>query len=200
MPIDKTSLKVISESAEKRTSVFFSAEGLDILFQTFVMAVKNDSVVLKNPVDPALITTVVRATRFFMQCQMIQFVSDEIASDGVNIVFPLHSLKEIEETRLAQRFPFDSHEQVTVKFFNPFDGETLLTKTVMDMSATGLSIHTPFSSSLFEPGRKLKGVRILIDNEPYNHVDAEVVYKRRLYTRFGKMHVQVGLKFIEEGP
>lgn len=196
MAVDSKSLKVIRESADKKASVFFSAEGLDILFQTFVLAVRDDVVVLANKVTPALISKVIAAPRYYMQCQMIQFVSEQVTSDGVNIVFPLHSLKVIEETRQAQRFPFDSEEQVVIEFMNPFDGETIVTKAVMDMSATGLSIRTPFESRLFEPGQSFKEIKILIDGEPYNRVEAQVIYKRRFLTREGKMHIQVGLKFL----
>ena len=67
---------------------------------------------------------------------MVRFQSDRIASDGEHIVFPLKDDAVIEETRQSERFSFTADERVVSEILNPFDGETRLSKSVMDMSAT----------------------------------------------------------------
>lgn len=198
MAIDELTLKFISENIEKRGSVFLSAQGVDVLFQTYLLAVRDNTVVVANTVTPALISRVAKAKRFFLQIRMIQFESSEITSDGVNIVFPLESLNIFEENRQAERFPFDAEERVVIEFLNPYDQETLLQMPVMDMSATGLSIRSAFDSDLLVSGQIFPAVKVLIDAKVYRAVDCQIVYKRRFLARDAKMHFQVGLKFLGE--
>ena len=194
MSIDKQHLKLLSDAAENRRSVFFSSEGVDIVFQTHIIEVASNHVVLANKVTPEYIRKVREGKRFFLHCQMVRFVTEQIDTDGVHILFPLMSLKVIEETRQSQRFPFDPEERVICEFFNPYDSETRLEKTVMDMSATGISLQT-HHSQLFQPGTKFPEMRVLIDGEPYTKAAGTVIYLRRLMDQHGKLRVQVGFKF-----
>ena len=195
MAIDKQGLKVIKESAERKAPVFFSADGLEIIFQTLILGIDNNRLILANKVSPEFILQVKDASRFTVQVQMHRFFSDQILTDGVNIVFPLESLSVIEETRQAQRFPFDPGEKVVLEVTNPFDGETVLSKTVMDMSSAGLSIRTPFPSSVFAPGTYFRDMKISIDGEPYAKTNGSVVYIRRFLSLNGKSYCQVGFRF-----
>lgn len=193
--ISDSIFKLIRECVGKKTPIFFSAEGLDVVFQTQILVIRDDSIVLANSVPPQYITEVVEAPKYYVQIQMIRFVSEEIKSDGVNIVFPLKSLKPIEDNRGAKRFPFDADEQVIVEVVNPFDQETILRKAVIDISSTGLSIRSPVNSKLYQPGTKFNNMKVIIKGKVYNQSDGTVIYKRKFLDQEGKPYYQVGFKF-----
>ncbi len=195
MSINVAAFDVLKECAEKKSPVFFSTDKVPIVFQTFILKAENDHILLENRVTPSHIIEVVKSDKFYLQCQMMRFVSEKIDSNGVHIVFPLESLVAIEETRQARRFPFEADERVVVEILNPIDNETMLIKSVMDMSSHGISIKTRYASKLFAPGTEFKDMRILIDGNLYNTVSGKVVYGRRFIGIDGKSYNQIGLQF-----
>jgi c-di-GMP-binding flagellar brake protein YcgR len=186
---------LIRECADKKTSIFFSAQGIEVVFQTQILVIREDSLVIANSVPPQFITNVVKAPKYFVQIQMIRFVSEEIHSDGVNIVFPLKSLKPIEDNRGAKRFLFNADEKVVLEVINPFDHETTLRKSVIDISSTGMSIRSPVNSRLYEPGTHFKNMKVLINGQLYNESHGTVIYKRMFLDQEGNSYYQVGFKF-----
>ena len=200
LDIDAKTLDMLLSHIRQRSSVFFSAEGLDITFETGMIEVEDSCLVLENRVKPEYINAVCSATQFLLQCRMIRFGSASIKTDGEHILFPLSQKSIIEETRTTERFPFTAEERVICEILNPFDGETKLSKSVMDMSATGLSIRTSYDSKLFQPGTLFKSMRVLIDGEPYSQNPGRVVYGRKLLDLKGKLRLQVGIKFEPAAP
>lgn len=194
MAIEQTHLRLLHESSAQKRSVYFSSDSVDIVFQTHLLTVAANHVVLANYVTLDYIRAVASAKKFFLQCQMVRFAADQVSTDGVNILFPLTSLTAIEETRQSQRFPFEPEEHVICEFTNPVDGITKLTKGVMDMSATGLSLRA-HASHLFEPGLSIPEIKVTIDGAPYTKTSGTVVYRRKLMDMKGKLRMQVGLKF-----
>ncbi|MFW7377585.1 MAG: hypothetical protein ACOH5I_02100 [Oligoflexus sp.] len=193
--INNSIFELIRECTDKRTPIFFSADGLDVVFQTQILVIRDDTIVLANSVPPQYITEVVKSSKYFVQIQMIRFVSEEINSDGVNIVFPLKSLKPIEDNRSAKRFPFEADEKVVVAMLNPYDKETVLHKSVIDISSTGLSIRSPVNSELYTPGTKFHNMKVIIKGKVYNQSDGTVIYKRKFLDQEGNSYYQVGIKF-----
>lgn len=186
---------ILSEVLQQKQPVLFSGDGINITFQTHVLAVAKDHVVLENRVKPRFINALVKSKTFGLQARMVRFSASEIRSDGEHIIFPLKENSIIEETRQAERFSFTADERVISEILNPFDGETRLSKSVMDMSATGLSLRTTFESRLFKQGTFLPSIRVLIDGEPYVQGPGRVVYNRKLIDLTGQMRLQVGIKF-----
>ena len=195
MPIDAKNQKVLSDAHHERQSVFISGDGLPITFQTFILDVRDDHVKLSNRIKPRFISAFVASRAFSLQAGMVRFQSDRISSDGEHIIFPLKADAVIEETRQAERFSFAADERVIAEILNPFDGETRLSKAVMDMSATGLSLRTTFESKLFQPETYLPQIRVLIGGEIYKQGPGRVVYRRKLMDLGGLMRNQVGVKF-----
>ena len=187
--------EILSEVLAQKAPVLFSGDGLNITFQTHILAVAKDHVVLENRVKPRFINQVSKSKQFGLQARMVRFGSNSISSDGEHIIFPLKENSIIEETRQAERFSFTADERVISEILNPFDGETRLSKSVMDMSATGLSLRTTFESNLFKQGTFLPSIRVLIDGEPYVQGPGRVVYNRKLIDLTGQMRLQVGVKF-----
>lgn len=179
----------------QKQSVFLSGNKLAITFQTYITAVTDDHVVIENRVKPRFIRQFCLSSQFGLQAHMVRYQSDEIRSDGENIIFPLKENSLIEETRQAERFSFTADERVITEILNPFDNETRLSKSVMDMSATGLSLRTTFDSKLFSPNTLLPNIKVLIDGELYIQSAGRVVYSRKLLDLKGALRTQVGIKF-----
>lgn len=180
---------------QQKSPILFSGNALQISFQTFLLDVQNDHVLIENRVKPAWIKQMLACTQWTLQANMIRFMTDEIRSNGQHFVFPLKENAMIEETRQSERFSFSTDECVVCEILNPFDMETRVTKTVMDMSATGVSLRTSFASNLFQPGVFLPEIRVLINGASYTQTSARVVYNRRLADLSGKLRYQVGIKF-----
>jgi hypothetical protein len=193
--IDAKSREILTESVRQKTPVFFSGDALDVTVQTFILAVAEGHLVMENRVPPRFIRRMTRSKGYTLQARMVRFQTDGISSDGEHIIFPLKEDSVIEETRQAERFSFTADERVVTEILNPYDGETRLSKTVMDMSATGLSLRTTFDSKLFTPDTFLPSVRVLIDGEPYTQAAGRVVYCRKLLDLSGQLRTQVGIKF-----
>lgn len=179
----------------QKQSVFLSGNKLGVTFQTFIIAVTDDHVLIENRVKPRFIREFSQSTQFSLQAAMVRYQTDEIRSDGEHIIFPLKENSLIEETRQAERFSFTAEERVITEILNPFDNETRLSKSVMDMSATGLSLRTTFDSKLFSPNTLLPNIKVLIDGELYIQSPGRVVYSRKLLDLKGTLRTQVGIKF-----
>lgn len=195
MAIDAKNRELLQSCAKQKQSVFISGSSLPITFQTFLTAVTETHVVIENRVKPRYIKKFSGSEQFSLQAQMVRFQSSSIESDGEHIIFPLGDNAVIEETRQAERFTFTADERVITEILNPFDGETRLSKPVMDMSATGLSLRTTFDSKLFSPGILLPNIKVLIDGELYIQSSGTVVYTRKLFDLKGSLRTQVGIKF-----
>lgn len=197
MTIPKSTFPLLQEAQRERTLVYLSGDGIDITFETRIQKVDSERLIVENPVRPQYIHRMRNSERFSMLVKMVRFQTDKIESDGQNIVFPLKAMTVLEETRQSERFPFTAEERVVCEVLNPFDRETRVTKSLMDMSATGLSLRTRFESRLFKPGVTLPEIRVLIDGRPYSQSRGQVVYTRKLMDYRGKLRLQVGVKFDE---
>ena len=195
MAIDAKNQKVLADACHERRSVFISGDGLQITFQTFILAVHTDHVTLSNRIKPRFISAFVASRAFSLQAGMVRYQSDRITSDGEHMIFPLKADAVIEETRQAERISFAADERVIAEILNPFDGETRLSKAVMDMSSMGLSLRTSFESKLFQPETYLPQIRVLIGGEIFKQGPGRVVYRRNLMDLDGQMRSQVGVKF-----
>ncbi len=195
LPNLQQSLKLVEEVIRLKQAVYISGDGLPITFQTHVLAMQADQLVLTNQIRPPYISSFMASKSFSLQVGMVRFQSDKILSDGEHMVFPLRKDSIIEETRQSERFYFNADERVIVEILNPFDNETKISKSVMDMSATGLSLRTTFDSMLFQPDTYLGNFRILVDGELYKKGAGRVVYRRKLMDVSGHLRHQVGIKF-----
>jgi len=193
--LDQKNRDLLESCWKSKQSVFLSGGKLAITFQTYITAVTDDHVVIENRVKPRFIRQFSKSEQFTLQAQMVRYQTDAIHSDGESIIFPLQENSVIEETRQAERFSFSADERVITEILNPFDNETRLSKPVMDMSATGLSLRTNFDSKLFSPDILLPNIKVLIDGELYIQSSGRVVYSRKLLDLKGSLRTQVGIKF-----
>lgn len=178
----------------KKVPIFLSTDNLGIVFQTLIIDVKDDYLTLHNNIPHEHISKATKAKSLYLQVEMLRLQSNKIDSDGCNIIFPLKHLHEIAESRKAKRY-FFSDENATIEVQNPIDNETMLSKTILDLSSTGISIKSPTQSKLFEPGTKFRNLKVIIDGEMLNQSDCEVVYSRKFLDLKGKYYYQIGLRF-----
>ena len=187
---------VLYECKKSRTPVFISSSGLDIAFQTVIKEITDTTIVLENMVRPEYISRFSRGDKFFLQCKMLRFQSAVVRPRGTFMVFEIHENSLTEETRQSERFMFTPEEKVIAEILNPFDGKTVLRRTVMDMSAKGLSLRVNAPTKPFSAGSQLSNVKVTIDGKLWTTAQAEVVYNRKFMDLEGHLKVQVGLKFL----
>jgi hypothetical protein len=197
--MDQSITDLLNETFKRKAPVYFSADGTDVTFQTRIIKLEKSRIVLENTIRPEFILAVVGAKKYAILVQMVRFQSDDIKSDGEHLIFPLRENSVVQETRQSERFPFTAEERVVCEILNPFDRETRIHRSVMDMSATGLSLRTTFDSLLYRPGTFFPELKVLIDGKPYTQTAGRVVYNRKLMNAKGQLRLQVGIKFESKG-
>jgi hypothetical protein len=187
---------VLLECQKSRTPVFISSSGLDVAFQTVIKEITDSTIALENMVRPEYISRFSRGDKFFLQCKMLRFQSAVVRPRGTFMVFEIHENSLTEETRQSERFMFTPDEKVIAEILNPFDSKTVLRRTVMDMSAKGLSLRVNAPTKPFAAGSLLTNVKVTIDGKLWTTAQAEIVYNRKFMDLEGHLRVQVGLKFL----
>lgn len=187
---------LIREAAQPNRPVILAGDGLPISFGSRILRVDGNRLTIVNTVPFSLISKFSKSQNFVIQVDLLRILSDRLESDGKNFIFHATKVESISDTRGDERFNFSSEENVRCEFINPVDEETVLVKQVLDMSASGFSIRTGAKSTLLVPGRLIEKVRILIGEKLYSESNAESVYQRKFMDENGKMHLQVGLKFL----
>ena len=194
MQIDQKHHEMLRRAAEENSLVYLSGRSLQVTFQLRLTEAKSTYLLLDNSIPAEHITSVMKAKDLSLQVEMVRFRCAKLETDGLRLRFPLEDDAIIEETRQSERFSFTAEERVVCEVFNPFDQETRLTKTVMDLSANGLSLRTTFDSALFEPGVTLPELKIIVDGKNYRTSAGNVVYKRRIINVKGQQRLQVGIQ------
>lgn len=176
--------------------VFFSSDLVDVVFETRILNVKDDNVVLINNVPLNYINKVAQSQKFVLQAKMLNISSSLIVSDGKDIVFSIKDSIIKQDLRQSERVYFNIDEHITCEFINPFDNKTVLSKQVLDMSSDGIAIKNHYNSKLFEPELKITGLKILINGNLYMQKHVEVIYKQTLWDFSKKLRTKIGLKFL----
>ena len=185
-------LDIAKNFNDSDTIVYLSIPEINITFQTRILRVADDVIVLENTIPIEHIDAATESKEFYLQLGMTKLDSDTIASDGINILFPFNTMTEIKETRGAERFSFHKDEKVICRLLNPLDNTTWIERPLVDMSDSGLSIACTNTSPLFCAGRTFDRIEILLDGDPYTKTKGKVVYSRPVIDLAGQLFVQVG--------
>lgn len=199
MITNQETLDILRKAARDKTPILLSGDGVEIAFQTEILAIEGQHLLIKNRIPPEHISNLVKSRRFILQIQMLRMECLKIHSDGSRIIFPLANLDEIEDNRKSERF-FFGQDDVQMEVTNPYDKSTILKKSVIDLSNTGVSIKSPVKSKLYAPGTHFKGMNIIVRGKSYGKADGEVVYSRRFLDIKGKYYYQIGFRFDEAIP
>ncbi len=195
MALSKEVQDILTTALKKKSSAYFSADSVNIAFQTKLLSLSKDKLIIENTVIPKYISPVSHAEAYFFQVDMVRLRADKIDSDGQNIIFPISENSLIEEGRRAERSAFTVEDKAVCDILNPFDEETWITRSLLDLSSTGMSLRTTFASKLFESGNYLPQITIRLNNEVFKKAAGTVIYHRKLMNFKGHIDIQVGIKF-----
>ena len=191
-------LGLIQQAQRDGTFIYISGDSLDIRFQTQVVKVDINRLVLKNSVSPQYLKKFLLSKNFYLQITLVNFKSSSISSDGKNILIELEDANVIKKTRQIVRHEFKPHEKACCTFINPYDDMTPIRKSVMDLSNYGFSLVTFVKTKLFTLGLEIKNIDFFLKNKKIkSSVSAKVRYVRILVDMSGKHHVQVGFAFLD---
>ena len=187
--------ELLLDCQQRKIPVFVGSNGIDIAFQTLIKSVADTELLLENNVRPEFIRRFSSGSKFFLQCKMVRLQSSATKPAGSLMAFLMEENAVIEETRQSERFMFAPEERVAAEILNPWDHTTLMKRSVMDMSATGLSLRMNVASKAFLPGTQIPEIKVAISGKTYARAAAEVVYNRKFMDLSGRLRVQVGVKF-----
>ena len=184
----------ILEMVAAREPAYLAGSGCEITFQALMSGMDLDKIHITNPIRPSLIKQFMESKDFYLQCRMIRLQTTVLEAAGTHMLFKVQENSFIAETRLEERLIFASEENVTCEILNPYDGQTVLQKKVLDISPSGLSLRTQRPSQLFQQGTQFEKLKILIDGRVYTESSGRIVYCRQLMDLKNKLNVQVGIK------
>lgn len=174
---------------------FLSADGIELTFETTILEVNETNVVIRNPIPFDDIQSFLARDSFTIQCLGHKIVTNEIFSNGTDIVVPINNTSTIMNVRGEDRFIMKNSEKLVLNILNPFDQETEIEKQVLEMSHAGISIRTRMESDLFSPGVVLSKMTLYRNGTPVKRCSGVVVYSRKYLSIKGKSYCQVGIKF-----
>ena len=198
MAISGKHQKVIRDAWQDERYVYLTGDGLDIRFQTRIVDVQDERLVLSNNITPEHLKQFLKSRNFYVQIFLVNFRADSIDTDGKNILIPLKESLNIKETRQSVRNEFFPHRKEFCKFINPFDNKTPLRKRLMDLSEDGFSLVSFVETNLFSLGLVIKDIVFFSEKKDTKMTrSAEVKYIKTLVDINGKRHVQVGFEFLK---
>lgn len=193
-PIDpSTALASIVKCFKEKIPVYFSGSSNETVFQTLVVELLQDCVIIKNTIPYDLLSQVLTSDMFYLHCDLNQYAANVIESDGENIVFRYEKIVNSSETRESDRI-YSYKKDNFVEFVNPYDRTTVLKKKILEYSVTGCSVKSHSESQLFTAGTRFDRMSFSINGRVYNN-SGNVVYTKKILGLDGKTYRQVGIKF-----
>jgi len=196
MELDDQTKKIIRSQISNRSLVYFSSQAVPVTFETRILKLTGSNLTLVNSVSPEHICEISKANDYLLQIESLKFHCSQINSDGKNFIFPIKKATLVENNRLEERTRYSDPEKCFCEFINPFDGQTVLKKPIIDLSGAGVSIASHMDSQLFSRGMKLASLKVFLNSELKGTYHGQVVYKRLLMSLKGKTSIQVGIKFM----
>lgn len=179
----------------RKTPVFLSCKNVDYIFQSKIVQIEQDNLLLLNSVPPHLIKQVVEQEHYVIHIGSIFLESKSISSNGEQIIFPIGQRKTAPDTRSEERFNFVTRSDASCNILNPYDNRTVLSKSIIGLSTSGISIRSSLRSKLFYPGLEIQKLDIIVSGSLLESRQGKVVYKKRVISEDFDEFSQVGIKF-----
>lgn len=186
-------LASIIKCFREKIPVYFSGSANETVFQTLVVELLQDCVIVKNTIPYDQLSQVLTSEMFYLHCDLNQYAANMIESDGENIVFRYEQIINSSETRESDRI-YSYKKDNYVEFINPYDKKTVLKKSILEYSGTGCSVKSHSESQLFTAGTSFDRMTFSINGRTYNN-SGKVVYTKKILGLDGKTYRQVGIKF-----
>ncbi len=182
----------------RKELVILKSGALNTSFETRILEMQSNSIILKNPVPLENISEFIKGESYTLQVRDLSFEGRAVEGSGMNLRLWLKGTEPVDQLenskRKSDRVYFQEDDEVYCKFINPIDQKTNLKKRVVDISKSGFSLITVGNSKLFTKGLKLEDVHISGDLAEDIHCDAEVKYFRNYISLSGESCNQVGLE------
>lgn len=178
----------------RKASCFLSVDTMQLYYETHIHQVAQDSILLKNTIPYTLIKEFSQGNKYYLSCFQTTFESTSISSNGVDIVFPVSIHSVSQNVREEERYAFTNDENVKLQIRNPWDKETILEKTIIDLSSSGVSFRTKPQRSIFSVGQEFSELRVIAEKMKDKIHSGVVKYNREYIDLKGKIVCQVGIE------
>ena len=185
----------LKDLAFKGEHGYLSPSDYELTFETVMVEVSSDKIILKNTIPFQHIAQVTQSKDFTLQFGKDRFKAKNLTSDGIHLVMEMEPLDAEETMRHEPREVPSDDAKMVVKILNPFDGETELLKPVLDLSASGMSLRTRNESRLFSEGVHLPLLEITLNGKSHRKEKGTIVYVRPYLNIAHEKYCQVGIRF-----
>jgi hypothetical protein len=197
MLISKTEFEnVYSELIEKKQPLVLSPKGKSVSFLCTPTGILDEAVTFHNSIPIDFLPEVVTSTEFTLVCRNFQLVSAALFAHGTDIRFPTHHISLLPQSRADERMVFSASDEAEIIITHPFDGGTVLTRRLYDMSKGGLSFRGRAQTKLMQPGRIFSKITIKIKGRETSVRQGRVVYVKQIFEENSHNFHQVGVQFI----
>jgi hypothetical protein len=186
----------LGEMLRRDEPVMLSPKGKPVSLFCPIVSLEDVGFVVANPIPALMAPYIVGAESFQFLVRSHIVRCDKLEPAGKNLWVPLSMIVPLGTARSAERICFSERENARVKIPHPFDGATVLSRQVFDLSSGGMSfrarMHTPF----MQVGRVLSEIEIYVNNILREKRNARIVYVKQIIDTKGRDYFQVGTQFI----
>ena len=87
--LTSSSVSMIKKAIQSKEQVFLSADNLPITFQTRLLKITQDFLVVYNAITPEYISKAITSRNFSLQIANLRFQAKKISSNGEHILFQI---------------------------------------------------------------------------------------------------------------
>ena len=187
---------VFLNSLAAKQPLILSPKGKSLSFLCTPVGLIDDSVVFKNPIPVDVLPEIITSTEFTLVCKDYQLTSAALFAHGTEIRFPMHHISILPQSRIDERLVFAAEDEAKVAIEHPFDGGTVLTRRLYDLSNGGLSFRSRSQTKLMQTGRIFAKMTVKLKNQLETVKQGRIVYVKQIFEENSSHFYQVGVQFI----
>jgi hypothetical protein len=189
-------LTSLGEMLKRDEPVMLSPKGKPVSLFCPVVSIEDGGFVVGNTIPPLMAPYIVGAESFQFLVRSHIVRCDKLEPAGRNLWVPLDMIVPLGTARSAERICFSERENARVKIPHPFDGATVLSRQVFDLSSGGMSFRTRMHTPFMQVGRVFMDLEVYVNNIMREKRNARIVYVKQIIDIRGRDYFQVGTQFI----
>jgi hypothetical protein len=190
-------LHLLQESYEREEPLVFSPSGVAISFFCLIREIEGDTVILQNPVKPAMAKDVMNSEQFFVFCRSYRIEALDFSPQGQDLSFRVPPAAHLSQERTKERTYYSEKDDAHIMIAHPFDKGTVIRRKLIDTSEGGLSFRARKMTSFIASGRTLPSLRMVVRGEDLGERSGTIVYVTRIVDPSGDSYHQVGVQFAD---
>lgn len=194
-------LKELRLSETPSVMAVLAYAGVDIDFQTTIVRIEEDRIVIKNPISPERITEFLSASAYYLQCHMLRFTCKNIEHDGYHLHFLPEQAETVVNMRKSSRLSLahDHGANCLVKG-QTVDQSIDLNCPIFDLSDDGISFGAELSQkdALRVSDQTVFDIDIHLSSGHVYRGQGRVVYSRKIQDLQKNLSLNVGMAFLAE--